>query len=190
MFLYHNTHSHTTLKKLKKKTSIFLDLVTPADLIEVASKIKCKRSLDNNNISSTLMNTSIQNTVVPLTHIINLSLATGVVPQNMKIGKVIPIFKSGDRTLLTNDRPMSILSVYFKILEWQIFQENDKPKKHITISLFLDLSKAFDTISNEILIKKIDNIGIPSVAQLWFKSYLSDRKQFMEIFIPNLHQRH
>ena len=110
-------HSFSHYLKNKTTKSIFLDPVTPGDEIDVASKIKSKRSLDHNNISSNLKKASIQNTAVPLTHIINLSLTTGVVPENMKISKVIQIFKSGDRTLFTNYRPISIITVYSKILE-------------------------------------------------------------------------
>jgi len=50
------------------------------------------------------------------------------------------------------------------------------------MSVFLDMSKAFDTISHDILIKKLDNMGIRGVAKSWFQSYLSDRKQYMCIF--------
>ena len=35
----------------------------------------------------------------PLTHIVNLSIETGIVPDQMKIARVIPLFKSGDNNL-------------------------------------------------------------------------------------------
>jgi len=63
----------------------------------------------------------------------------------------------------------------------QIATENDKPTKNLTLSVFIDLSKAFDTISHTILLNKLDNLGIRGVANLWFKNYLSERKQFLEI---------
>ena len=54
----------------------------------------------------------------PLTYIINLSLISGVVPQEMKIARVIPFFfKSGDKSLFTNYRPVSLLPVFSKFLE-------------------------------------------------------------------------
>ena len=53
----------------------------------------------------------------PLTYVINLSLNSGVVPQEMKIARVIPLFKSDDKSLFTNDRPVSGLPVFSKFLE-------------------------------------------------------------------------
>jgi hypothetical protein len=49
----------------------------------------------------------------------------------------------------------------------------------IAFSLFIDLSKAFDTISHDILIKKLEFYGICQTPLRWFQSYLSDRKQFI-----------
>jgi hypothetical protein len=43
----------------------------------------------------------------PLTHIINLSISSGIVPDLIKIARVVPLFKSGDHRLQQNYRPIS-----------------------------------------------------------------------------------
>ena len=46
-----------------------------------------------------------------------ISFRTGVFPSRMKIAKVIPMFKSGTKTDVTNYRPISLLPQFSKILE-------------------------------------------------------------------------
>ena len=52
-------------------------------------------------------------------------------------------------------------------------------KGEFVIGLFLDFSKAFDTVNHDILIRKLEHIGIRGVALHWFVSYLANRKQFV-----------
>ena len=57
-------------------------------------------------------------TIVPhLVSIFNLSFTAGIFPDLMKLAKVIPIFKAGSKLLVTNYRPISLLSVSSKIFE-------------------------------------------------------------------------
>ena len=55
--------------------------------------------------------------IAPLHHIFNLSLNNGIVPAQLKIAKVIPIFKAGNKSSMNNYRPISLLSAFSKILE-------------------------------------------------------------------------
>ena len=47
--------------------------------------------------------------------------------------------------------------------------------------VYLDFSKAFDTVNHEILMSKIQHNGIRGVTLSWFKSYLSNRKQYISV---------
>ena len=66
----------------------------------------------------------------------------------------------------------AILQLTNQIL--QSFENNQ-----FTIGVFIDLSKAFDTVDHKILLKKLSFYGVRNVNLKWFQSYLSNRKQFI-----------
>ncbi len=64
-------------------------------------------------------------------------------------------------------------------LIYRVIAEMDNDK--IPFSLFLDLSKAFDTLDHTILLEKLKYYGVDRAALGLFKSYLKDRKQYIDI---------
>ena len=103
-----------------------------------------------------------------LAHHFNYLMGTGKFPDIIKLGKITPIFKKEDEQLLKNYRPVSTLPTVGKIFEKIIYSRHlyDKQfgfrKSQSTnhalnnsishIGIFIDLSKAFDTIDHGILI--------------------------------------
>ena len=53
--------------------------------------------------------------------------------------------------------------------------------KEYAIAIFCDLQKAFDTCNHQILLKKLTKIGVKGLELEWFRSYLSNRQQYVQI---------
>ena len=51
--------------------------------------------------------------------------------------------------------------------------------KKFMMGIFIDLSKAFDTLNHSILLQKLMNYGIRGISNDWFKTYLTEREQFV-----------
>jgi len=191
--------------------------VSQAEIVNAASQLLPKKSEDFNGLSMYFIKKFINVLSVPLMHMITKSFETGTVPTQLKIAKVVPIFKGGDRLSPDNYRPISLLPNFSKIMEKVVsnrlveFLEEHKiisncqfgfrkghstihplmlfmnnlttaiNKKQFSIAIFCDLRKAFDTVNHTILLDKLKLLGVRGVALLWFKSYLSNRQQFVHI---------
>ena len=53
--------------------------------------------------------------------------------------------------------------------------------REITMGIYIDLLKAFDTVNHFILIQKLEKYGVRGLVLDWFKSYLINRKQYTVI---------
>jgi hypothetical protein len=198
-------------------TSFTFELVSEETIDQAIKNLQPKSSCGLDGLSTTLIKRLRPLLYKPLTIIINQSLNTGIVPDKIKIGKIIPIHKKGDVHLLENYRPISILpslsKIFEKIVSDQIknyFNQNnliyksqygfrkshsteyaafelvdrisqDMDKGHTPLAVYLDLSKAFDTLDHNILLKKLSHYGIKDNALNWFNSYLENRTHYVEL---------
>ena len=105
---------------MKQEDTIFrfssISEVTISDFIR---KLKPKTSSGVDCVSNKLLKRIAPLVIGPLHYLINLSLQTGFVPQQMKVSKIIPLYKidSGDKHDFSNYRPISILSSFAKLVE-------------------------------------------------------------------------
>lgn len=116
----HLTNSRMDINSLNSlirvPSSIYMGPVVDLDLINVINNLKIK-SPGHDNISTETLKTH-KNLLAPLlTTILNQCFSEGVYPDLLKIGKVIPLFKSGDSKNVNNYRPISILSSINKVFE-------------------------------------------------------------------------
>ena len=63
----------------------------------------------------------------------------------------------------------------------QIYKALNQNPSGKTITIFIDLKKAFDTVDHTILLEKMKTYGVRNNANLWFQNYLKDREQFVSI---------
>ena len=59
--------------------------------------------------------------VKPLTYILNMSIKQNSVPEELKVSRITPIFKGGDKIVIGNYRPISTLPVFAKIFDFFFF---------------------------------------------------------------------
>ena len=86
------------------------------EIIEIVYQLK-ESSPGWDSIPASVAKTTIQSYIKPLTSLINSSFENGLFPDELKLTKVIPIFKNGDKRDITNYRHISVLSFLSKIFE-------------------------------------------------------------------------
>ena len=178
--------------KNRNQLDFLITFVSNEELLDMIKSLENKSS-GPNSIPIKLLKLIPDLILVPLCEIINNSFTTGVFPNLLKISKVTPIHKEGPTDDVNNYRPISLLSIFDKIIEkvmykrlYNFLQSNNIlfknqfgfrkkfstthalmeitekikdsiDKKKYACGIFVDVRKAFDTISHKILLNKLEH---------------------------------
>ena len=197
-------------------SSFHLLPVSDSEIFHIITGLKNSKQ-DLNSISSKLFIDNADILSLILTDLINYCFAIGKFPISLKKAEVLPLYKKGDSTIISNFRPISILPMLSKIMERciksrlvnyfdtyslinscqfgfkkgistqdailnlteQIYKSLDENCS--AVGVFIDFSKAFDTVNRNILLRKLSNYGINGLPLRLLSSYLSDRTQAVRI---------
>ena len=197
-------------------TTFTISPICPIEVDTIIDNLK-----DNGNKVNTISTSVLvesKHIITPiLCHLINLFVYQGYFPEQLKLGCITPIFKSGDSKKVNNYRPVCSLSPLSKIIEkvinnrmvdfiedQEIFSDsqfgfrksmgtetalthyidhiqNELNKENYTISVFMDLSKAFDVICHNILKMKLQHYGFRGKFLEFLLNFIKDRQYFVNI---------
>lgn len=98
-------------------SSCVMGSVDEREISEIIAALKNKHTSDVYDMSVNILKKIELAIITPLTQVLNRCLCEAVFPHQLKMAKVIPVFKKGDKELPQNYRPISILPVFSKIFE-------------------------------------------------------------------------
>ena len=114
---YNGTNSFRDFLSNRLLESFVFDDCTENEIESIISSFDQQKSSGPHSIPTHILHLLKNDICIPLNKIFNLSFSTGKHPDILKISKTIPIYKKGSRLLVSNYRPISLLSNLNKILE-------------------------------------------------------------------------
>lgn len=207
---YYNTlfYNYTTIQD---------EYTNHEEVIQIISRMKSGKSPGCDGITPGFLKRHKKSLATPITLLFNKCMENGTYPDILKTARIVPLYKGGSKTEVTNYRPISLLSTIGKVLEKLLFSRINKfvrtqkilydnqygfrqrcsttiaatemiqgiqrslDSGKITCAVFLDVSKAFDTVKHDVLISKLSHYGIRGNTLNIIMDYLTNRRQYTSV---------
>ena len=116
--------SGTSLPIFNERTNSSLSnlIINVTDVTDVLSSLKVNKAVGPHGISHRMLKNTFRTISVPLLKLFNLSLRSHSYPHIWKVAHVMPVFIKGDRSLVSNYRPILLVSCVGKVFERIIFK--------------------------------------------------------------------
>ena len=102
--------------KNRNEFDLIIAHISEEEILDIINSLSNK-SVGPASIPLRLLKIVADLVVVPLCKIINISFNSGVFPDILKVSKIIPLHKGGSTLEVNNFRPISLLSIFDKIIE-------------------------------------------------------------------------
>lgn len=153
--------------------SIFLIPTWTQEVEQIIKELSNSKSYGEDGITTETIKKTAENIKIPLTHIINNMLSTGIFPNKLKKSTITPIYKAGDKQIVSNYRPITILPNFSKIFEKIIY---------IRIETFVQRHNILSQNQFGFQKKKSTNDAILSTVQTIIKAK-EEKQQCLTIFL-------
>ena len=147
--------------------------IDPSTIEKEIKTLKCSKSARYDKVSVKLVKDAAEILCKPLAATFNSSFEKGIFPDKWKIAKVTSIFESGSKNDMGNYRPMSVLSVFSRLLE---------KLGHDQVSNYLKVHKKFSKNQHAFLKMHSTLTSLLNVTDAWF-SNIDKRKINISVFL-------
>jgi hypothetical protein len=106
----------------KSQSELHTITVTTDDVLKILSALKVNKSSGPDGISPFILKQTRYSIAEPLARLFNYSLTNGVFPDKWKLSHITPVHKNGEKQLVSNYRPISLLSCVSKVLERIVYK--------------------------------------------------------------------